>query len=345
MLIIILLLAIVVIVFTQFTDVVYATFHRMIEVVSGVELKVDGKKFSPTDANGKQVEVFVYQGTSYVPLRAIAELYGSDVDWNAFTNTIEIDSKGLAQDFVEAKNTSLQSDKLLAYTGQAWSKELERDLAAVDFSMYNFDSTNPKQISDSDINSTFVLVNKANFFGDDFVPINLVDPQSAYAGGGNRNRMRKVAADALDSLVFAAKQAGYDIQNVSAYRSIAYQRDLFQSYVNKDGIEAANKYSSKPGYSEHHTGLCTDVSSPSMNFGLGKEYGNTAEGKWLAANAHKFGFIIRYPKNKEAVVGYTYEPWHIRYLGVPLATYLYQTNLCFEEFLALQTGQDLSIIK
>ncbi len=237
---------------------------------------------------------------------------------------------------VEEKRPTRQSDLMLSYTGSPWSEELEMELIDVDFSVYGFDPENPTLITDVD--SIFVLANKANYFPETYVPSDLVAPQSRYAGGGDRNRLKKVAADSFDQLVAAAAKADYDIQNVSAYRSIDYQKMLFNSYVERDGIKKANKYSSKPGFSEHHTGLCLDVSSPVMGFGLDQSYGQTKEGIWLAENAADFGFVIRYPEGKANLTGYTYEPWHIRYFGVPLAKYLYENKLTYEEFLALQNG-------
>ncbi len=237
---------------------------------------------------------------------------------------------------------SLQSDKMLEFTGVPWSQKLEDELKNVDFDSFGFSLEDPTLISD--VNSLFVLVNKANYFPDEFVPINLVSPKTTYMGGGDRNRLRKVAADALDELVLEAEKNGLNIKSVSAYRSIDYQSGLFNSYAAKDGVEKANKYSSKPGHSEHHTGLCTDVSSPVMGFGLDQSYGNTKEGIWLANNAHRFGFVIRYIKDKELITGYTYEPWHIRYFGIPLASYLYETELTYEEFIALQRGMDIEEI-
>lgn len=230
-----------------------------------------------------------------------------------------------------------QSKEMLEYTGVAWSPELEEALKEVDFAAFHFDVSDPKQIED--VNSLFVLANKANYFPEDFEPIELVDPQSKHAGNQSRRKLRKVAADAIDELIAAAKNEGLDIQTVSGYRTIAYQKILYKSNVERQGLEMANRYSSKPGYSEHHTGLCMDVSSASVGFDLIEKYGQTKEGKWLAENAHRYGFIIRYPEGKDNITGYSYEPWHIRYLGVPLATYLYQTGLCYEEFLALQQGK------
>ncbi len=340
---------------------IYANLNHSINVTSGISLNINGKDFVPKDVNGKKVDVFLYDGTTYVPIRAISEAYNKKVDWEEKTKTVIINDSedepaeneaGVNIETIEQEdgniakldgNETRQSDLMLEYTGSAWSDELEEALKDVDFSAYNFDKENPKQIED--VNSMFVLANKANYFPDDFVPIDLVAPKTRYAGGGDRNKMRKEAADALDTLVNSASEQGFDIKNVSAYRSIDYQRGLFNANAARDGIEAANKYSSKPGYSEHHTGLTTDVSSPCMNFLLKQSYIDTKEGAWLAENAHKFGFVIRYPLNKEYITGYTYEPWHIRYLGVPLASYLYENKLTFEEFLALQVGKKPEEIK
>ncbi len=235
------------------------------------------------------------------------------------------------------EDLSIQSKLMLEYTGKSWSKELEAEMRNIDFSQFGFNINNPVMIND--VNSLYVLANKANYFPENFKPINLVTHKSEYFGGGNRNRLRKEAADALDSLVYAAEKAGYNIKNVSGYRSIGCQKYLFRKYAAKDGKEKANLYSAKPGCSEHHTGLCADVSSPCMAFMLEEDYGSKKEGIWLAENAHKYGFIIRYPKDKENITGYIYEPWHIRYLGIPLASYLKETQLTYEEFLALQTGK------
>ncbi len=344
---------------------VYANFSKSINVTSGINLQINGNKFIPKDANGKVVDVFVYNGTTYVPIRAVSEAFNKKVDWDEKTNTVVINDSNFVSSKDDTKateqavdqtmaeerkvsnkaseNKTRQSGLMLEYTGAAWNEELEETLKDVDFTQYGFDKENPTLIKD--VNSMFVLANKANHFPEDFVPVDLVSPKTRYAGGGDRNKMRQIAADALDELVAGAMQAGHDIKNVSAYRSIAYQKILFDNYAANDGIAAANKYSSKPSFSEHHTGLCADVSSPSMSFGLGQEYIDTAEGAWLAQNAHQYGFIIRYPLNKEYITGYTYEPWHIRYLGIPLATYLYENELTFEEFLALQVGKTPAEIK
>lgn len=269
----------------------------------------------------------------------VKETSKSEVEVTSEETTTKADDETSAkeEDEMDSNIEVVQSKLMLEYTGKEWSKELKEDLQNVDFSQCNFDIKNPKMIKD--VNSLFVLANKANYFPDDYVPINLVKPKSKHAGQASRRKMRKSAANAVDRLIKAAKEDGVDIRTVSGYRSIDTQRVLFKSYADREGVEKANKYSSKPGYSEHHTGLCVDVSSPVMDFGLDQSYGDTKEGKWLAENAHKYGFIIRYPKGEYNITGYIYEPWHIRYLGVPLATYLKETGLCYEEFIALQLGK------
>jgi D-alanyl-D-alanine carboxypeptidase len=134
-------------------------------------------------------------------------------------------------------------------------------------------------------------------------------------------------------MVDKAGQEGIVLKMTTAYRSYDFQKILFDSYVEKEGEEAANKYSAKPGQSEHQTGLSVDVSSPSVGYQLSNEYGETPEGKWLAGHAHEFGFIIRFPKGKEDITGYQYEPWHIRYVGRAAAEEIYKEGLTLEEFL------------
>ena len=135
------------------------------------------------------------------------------------------------------------------------------------------------------------------------------------------------AVSALNRLQAGAKNAGFSMPLLSGYRSFDYQDKLYRKYAAEDGVAAANTYSAWPGHSEHQTGLAFDVGSISNN------YGSTRAGKWLAAHAHEYGFIIRYPKGKEHITGYQYEPWHVRYLGVDLATKVYESGLCLEEYL------------
>lgn len=141
--------------------------------------------------------------------------------------------------------------------------------------------------------------------------------------------LKDTTYDAFTKLQQDAKKKGYSIDILSGYRSYAYQEELYNNYVKKYGQKKADTFSAQPGKSEHQTGLALDVGK------LDTSFGTTEEGKWLAKNAHKYGFIIRYPKGKESITGYEYEPWHIRYLGKDLATKVYKSGLTLEEYFGI----------
>ncbi len=178
-----------------------------------------------------------------------------------------------------------------------------------------------------------VLVNREYRLPADFTPPNLVEPDVPIAPNANNRLLRSEAASALESLFDAAAEDGVMLYARSGYRSYSTQETLFNNYVANHGYEEASRFSAKPGHSEHQTGLAMDVTSESADYRLTQDFGNTSEGQWVAANAHHYGFIIRYPQNKESVTGYIYEPWHLRYLGVDLATAVYESGLTYEEYL------------
>lgn len=178
-----------------------------------------------------------------------------------------------------------------------------------------------------------ILVNKTHSLDKDYEPTDLVTANPVVKGASNYQQMRKTAAKAFKKLSDTAANRGLTIKVTSGYRPYSYQKYLFNKYVDKDGRYRAEQYSAEPGHSEHQTGLSADVSSPSVNYNLSQAYGTTEEGKWLASNAHKFGFIIRFPKGKEKITGYEYEPWHIRYVGKAAAKEIYKQKLTLEEYL------------
>ncbi len=184
--------------------------------------------------------------------------------------------------------------------------------------------------------ATDALVNKKNNLSSTYVPEDLVKLEGIPTVLENPeiNQLREPAYIALKDLFqAAADEEGYELHARSGYRSYGTQKDLYNSYVKNHGQAAADKYSAKPGQSEHQTGLAMDITCAAMNFQLDDTFGDTDEGKWVSENAHRFGFIVRYPKDKEDITGYFYEPWHIRYLGVELATKVYESGLTLEEYL------------
>lgn len=141
---------------------------------------------------------------------------------------------------------------------------------------------------------------------------------------------------ALQKMFNQAHKEGLNLYKISGFRDYQTQVQLFNQYVARDGKKAADKYSARPGHSEHQTGLTYDVGAVGSNKNLYESFGNTKEGKWIAKNAHKFGFIVRYPKGKEKITGYQYEPWHLRYLGKDTATKVYNSGQSLEEYLGLK---------
>ena len=117
----------------------------------------------------------------------------------------------------------------------------------------------------------------------------------------------------------------------SGYRSYKTQEELFNNYVKQSGKEKAETFSARPGHSEHQTGLAMDLNIVDSSFE------GTKEAIWIEKNCYKYGFIIRYPKGKESITGYKYEPWHIRYLGKDLAKKIYSSNLTLEEYLGIDS--------
>lgn len=177
------------------------------------------------------------------------------------------------------------------------------------------------------------MMNKERALPSDYVPSDLVKLEvPTVLPNPEINQLRKVASDALTAFFEEAKKEGFTLKARSGYRSYATQDGLYRSNVAKNGQAYADKYSARPGHSEHQTGLAMDITSSSVNNQLSETFGETEEGLWVAQNAHRFGFIIRYPKGKEAITGYNYEPWHLRYVGPTLAGAIFQSTLTMEEY-------------
>jgi len=134
------------------------------------------------------------------------------------------------------------------------------------------------------------------------------------------NGLTNATTEAFNNMQAAAKADGLNIYISSGFRSYSYQKTLYNNYVNRDGVVAADTYSARAGHSEHQSGLAFDVNT------INDSFANTEEGKWLNDNCYKYGFILRYPNGKSDETGYQYEPWHFRYVGVELAEKLYNNG-------------------
>lgn len=154
---------------------------------------------------------------------------------------------------------------------------------------------------------------------------------SNFAPGENKD-----ARNAFEKLNAAALLDGFKFNAFSTYRSYDRQVGLYDAYVKRDGKEAADTYSARPGYSEHQTGLAFDIGAVGDEADFAdNRFGDTEAGKWLAKNAHKYGFIMRYPEGKEDVTGYMHESWHFRYVGKKIANEIYNKNETLEEYLGI----------
>lgn len=192
-------------------------------------------------------------------------------------------------------------------------------------------SFNKNQHSTDDPSSIWMIVNKKH-------PLpNTYAPTTTTVGG---KQLRKEAAAAMTSLLSEASKAGAGMSVISGYRSYANQQTVYSQYVQRDGQAAADRYSARPGFSEHQTGLAADLGATSGSCALEICFADTTQGKWLAAHAHEYGFIIRYQDGAESRTGYQYEPWHVRYVGTDLAGEIYKSGQTLEEFFGLAAASD-----
>ena len=195
--------------------------------------------------------------------------------------------------------------------------------------------------------SKTVLVNRVYLLPSDYIPPNLVVPnvKFSFTYSSDKRKLRKVAADALERLFQAGEKEHVELYCVCGYRSYARQIQIYDINIDTRVQAATDAVSAKPGSSEHQTGLTIDVSARSVNFRLDQSFGDTTEGQWLAKNAHLYGFIIRYPYGKTEITGYSYEPWHIRFVGKTVATYLYENKLTLEEYYGVEDAVKEDTIK
>ena len=178
-------------------------------------------------------------------------------------------------------------------------------------------------IEDTNMDDGILLIcNKYHNIKKDYIP-DLVS-MDGYGGG----HLQKEAATYFKKMSDDAKKEGITIRNVSGYRGYNTQVNLYNGYVKVDGQKKADTYSARAGTSEHQTGLASDINSVSNSFE------KTDAFKWLSKNAYKYGFILRYPKGKEFITGYMYEPWHYRYVGEEVAKFIYENDITYDEYYA-----------
>ena len=186
------------------------------------------------------------------------------------------------------------------------------------------------------------LINREHPLAKDYIPNHLVDPGLPFDAmpGEPKRLLEERAACAALELISRGRREGLNLYGISGYRSYQRQRELFMG----------NPYVAAPGASEHQSGLALDLSCPAAGMELTETFAGTKEGIWLAGHAALYGFVLRYPPHKEHLTGFPWEPWHIRYVGKSLASYLTLTGLTLEEYHALsapspENSVDFSTLK
>lgn len=194
----------------------------------------------------------------------------------------------------------------------------------------NYDYYDEDVVKDTNINDgNLMLVNKFHKLSKDYVPSDLVDVSNNYGYG--ENKLRQEVYDNFLNMWNDAKKENLSLIITSAYRDYEYQESLWKSYASSKGDKWADSVAARAGFSEHQTGLTMDIVTYGSKM---NDFENTDEFKWLNENAYKYGFILRYPKDKEKITGYSYESWHYRYVGKEAAKKIKKEEITFDEYYA-----------
>jgi len=188
-------------------------------------------------------------------------------------------------------------------------------------------NNSPVTLTADQASNITVVVNKKNKLPNDYVPT---------LTGVRGASMRPEAASALETLLTSAESAGLGVKIISSYRSYNTQVNTYNGYVNQYGQAQADTFSARPGHSEHQTGLAVDVGGGGCDLEIC--FGNTPFGEWLKTNVSSYGFIIRYEEGKQALTGYQYEPWHLRYVGNSVATAIQGSGQTLDQYYGVPAG-------
>lgn len=200
----------------------------------------------------------------------------------------------------------------------------------------NYDHYDVDAVTNTDISKgKLLLVNKYTKLSNDYVPDDLTSIPLTYAYSDNQTT--KEVLDAFKNMWSAAKKEDLKLIINSSYRDYESQNSVWNNYENYNGEEYADNIAARPGHSEHQTGLALDIITPGAKKNT---FEDTEEFKWLQKNAHKYGFILRYPEGKEDITGYAYESWHYRYVGKETAGEIKRLNITFDEYYAYYVGKE-----
>ena len=231
-------------------------------------------------------------------------------------------------DFLKQKYFILDNlNDYLEYLKKNSSDSLEHIVSIVNVKANNdfYDNSIETNINDGNL----MLVNKYHYLPEDYNPNDIVDVKNWYCYG--ENKIKEEVYQKFIEMFNAAKEQDKKLIISSGYRTYEDQKETYDNYVDRYGVKKADGLAARPGYSEHETGLTLDITTGKATKDT---FESTEEFTWLKENSYKYGFILRYPKGKEDITGYDYEPWHYRYVGVEVATKIHDLDITFDEYYA-----------
>ena len=234
----------------------------------------------------------------------------------------------IAQSFLYLFETNNTPNKSLGEVSKEYQKSVEKKQINELYELFN-EYESPLVIEDGDY--LLALVNKQTTLSN-YRPTDLVEIEPKMVGANGPHYLREEANYHLYKMWRDAKAQGISLYVVSSYRSYEVQKTIFNRNVSSRGEREANRFSARPGESEHQLGTTVDFIG-GIGEGLTESFAHTPAGKWLKLNSYKYGFAMSYPEGKEHITGYIFEPWHYRYIGVEAAKEWRESGLTLTEFL------------
>ena len=274
------------------------------------------------DVNRLKRYINYYLNNKEVQIDNIITIVNKDIDTITMTYTDGMD-KLVAEPYFKNTNLERYNNYKNKHPNLSYGEIIANVNSNLDYEYY----TNVQKADTSKGN--LILVNKYYKLDNNYIPNNLITIDTKY---GYAQQLQKEAYEAFVKMADAASKEGLGLYIRSPYRSYNTQLGLYQSYVNQNGQTEADTYSARAGYSEHQTGLAIDVMSKANVVADLGTFESTNEFTWIKEHCHEYGFILRYPKGKENITGYMYEPWHYRYVGTEVAKKIKELNITYEEY-------------
>lgn len=263
-----------------------------------------------------------YINNKEINIDSVINLVNKDIDTITMTYTDGIEQL-VNETYFKSTNLERYNNYKIKNPNLSYSEIITNVNSNLDYEYYT-------NVQKADISkNNLILVNKYYKLDNNYVPDNLVTIDTKY---GYAQQLKKEAYDAFVKMADAANKEGLGLYIRSPYRSYNTQLGLYQNYVKQNGQKEADTYSARAGYSEHQTGLAVDVMAKANVIADLGTFESTNEFTWMKNHCHEYGFILRYPKGKEYITGYIYEPWHYRYVGIEVANKIKELNITYEEY-------------